>query len=149
MAFFSNPFALFATVSLTIQIVVLGLLFYGYWLKNKLRFSQHGKVMGVAVFLHLAMIFFVMLPAFAAAVVPDFVLSRPSSATSIVSLVHAPLGVIAVSLGLWFVVSWRIHGLQGCFEKKKFMVATMAVWLVALGLGIVLYLILYWSSLVG
>lgn len=149
MTFFGDPIALLATGSLIIQVIVLYLLVYGYMLRRKLEFAQHGKVMQVAVTLHLVIIFFVMVPSFAASLIPKFVVHHPSSVTTIIALIHAPLGVIAVSLGLWLVLSWRSQGLKSCFKRRKFMVTALTVWVIALALGIALYFVLYWSALVG
>lgn len=147
MPFFDNPFLLFATASLLIQVMVLFLLLYGYWQIRKSKLSRHGYIMTMAVFLHLTMIFTIMIPAFALAVLPDFVILHFSGVTSIVSLIHVPLGVISVSIGLWLVLSWRLRGLKGCFNRKTIMKPMIIVWLVTLSMGIVLYFILYWSVL--
>ena len=64
MSFFDNPFAIAATASLIIQILVFGLLIYGYVLKKKLKFRQHGLTMLSAVILHAITIFGVMVPSF-------------------------------------------------------------------------------------
>jgi hypothetical protein len=68
---------------------------------------------------------------------------------SIITLIHVPLGITAVSFGVWFVIAWRYHGLKGCFNRKKLMLATMITWLVSLFFGILLYSIFYWSLLFG
>lgn len=149
MSLLNNPFALVATFSLTIQFIVLFLLLYGYWLKRKLKFPQHGTVMSAALASHLALIFAIMVPAFTIAIVPTFVVPHVSGLTSLISLVHVPIGVAAVSLGVWLVFSWRRQGLKSCFKRKKIMVITMTVWLASLILGIALYAVLYWSALMG
>ncbi len=56
MSLLNNPFLLFATLSLTIQAIVLFLLLYGYWLRRKTKFVQHARVMTAALILHLTMI---------------------------------------------------------------------------------------------
>ncbi len=149
MSLLNNPFLLFATVSLTIQAIVLFLLLYGYWLRSKAKFPQHARAMTAALILHLSMIFAFMVPTLVLAIIPVFVLPHLSDLTSIITLIHVPLGVVAVSLGLWLVLSWRRTGLEKCFTRKKFMLATITVWLVALAFGFVLYGVLYWSALMG
>ena len=149
MSLFSNPFLLFATLSLTIQAVVLFLLLYGYSLKRKAKFSQHAWVMTTALILHLIMIFTVMVPALVLALIPVFVVPHISGLTSLLTLVHVPLGAAAVTLGLWLVLSWRSSGLDGCFRRRKIMLATITVWIGALLLGVVLYAALYWVALMG
>ena len=149
MSLLNNPYALIATTNLTIQIVVLFLLLYGYLLKRQLRFRQHGIAMFVAVVLHLAMVFAIMIPSFVLAIVPDFIVPNVYGIISVVTLVMVVAGALAVSLGIWLVVSWRVKGLKGCFNKKRIMLTTMAMWLVSLSSGIVLYIIFYWAVLVS
>jgi uncharacterized membrane protein YozB (DUF420 family) len=149
MPIFSNPFVLLATISLIIQAIVIFLLFYGYWLKNKANFPWHARIMTTAVILHITMIFAFMVPAFILALIPIFIVPHLSDLTSLIALIHAPLGVAAVSLGLFLVLSWRHSGLTGCFKRKKIMIATMAVWLTALFFGFALYAVLYWAALMS
>ena len=149
MSLLNDPFALAATFSLTLQILVLILLFYGYNLNRKRLFPQHGRVMALAVFLHLIMIFVIMVPAFVAALIPEFIIPHVSELASVVTLIHVPLGVAAVSLGFWFVFAWRFKGLKGCFKRKRLMLITMVVWVSSLLFGIALYTILYWATLMG
>jgi hypothetical protein len=78
MALLNNPFALIATTSLTIEIIVLSLLLYGYMLKRQLKFRRHGITMAVAVVLHLIMIFAIMIPSFVLAVFPEFIVPNAS-----------------------------------------------------------------------
>lgn len=132
MALLNNPFALIATTSLTIEIIVLFLLLYGYMLKRQLKFRRHGITMAVAVVLHLIMIFAIMIPSFVLAVFPDFIVPNVSGMISVVSVIHVVAGALAVSLGVWLVASWRFQDLKGCFTKKRFMLLTMIVWLVSL-----------------
>jgi len=46
-----------ATFNLVIQLVVIGLLLGGYWLKRMKKFRQHGITMLSAVVLHAILIF--------------------------------------------------------------------------------------------
>jgi len=149
MSFLNNPFALIATLSLTIQIIVLFLLIYGYWLKRKLMFPRHGFIMEIAVILHLTMIFIIMIPALIIGIIPAFIFPHFFELTSVATLIHVVFGSIAVSLGIWFVLAWRTQGLKGCFKRKKLMFSAMVIWLIAIFFGILLYSILYWSILMG
>jgi len=149
MSILSDPYLLFATLSLTIQVAILFLLLYGYVLKRGAKFPQHALAMASALALHLTVIFVFMVPAMVLALIPVFVVPNLSGLTSIVTLIHVPLGITAVSLGLWLVLSWRKSGLNGCFERKKIMLTTMTVWVAALAMGIALYTILYWTALMS
>jgi hypothetical protein len=149
MSFLTDPYLLIPAIGLAIQIIVLALLIYGYWLKRKFMIPQHGRIMTWATALHLTTIFAVMVPSFVLAVIPEYIIRHVEGAISLISLVHVPCGIIAVSLGLWFAVSWRFKGLKGCFNRKKLMLITIVLWLFTLLLGITLYSIFYWAALMG
>lgn len=142
MALLNNPVALIITASFLIQIIVLILLVYGYWLKKKMKFRQHGIVMALATVLHLTMVLYVMIPSFVLAVIPDYVIPAPLAITSVVGLIHGILGTTALSFGVWFVGSWGFRkNIKGCINKKKLMCKTLIVWIISLVFGIVLYAI--------
>jgi hypothetical protein len=150
MALLSNPVALTITANLMVQMIVLFLLVYGYWLKRKLKFRQHGIIMAVAVVLHLTLVLYIMIPSFVVAVIPEYIVPNPLSIVSIVGVIHGIIGTIALSFGIWFVASWRLRkNLQGCFGKKKIMLKTLAVWVTSLAFGIVLYAIFIGPLLTG
>jgi uncharacterized membrane protein YozB (DUF420 family) len=59
----------------------------------------------------------------------------------IVTLVHVSAGLLAALLGVWLVGSWHFQeSLQTCFRKKRVMDVTLSLWLLAIALGLVLYL---------
>lgn len=89
------------------------------------------------------LIFTIMIPSFLLALIPEFIVLHVFGIVSIVTLIHVPFGVLAVSLGLWFVISWSFHGLKGCFKRKRLMLTTMIAWLTSLFFGMVLYIIFY------
>lgn len=149
MTLLSNPYVLIATASLAIQLVVLFLIIYGYTLKRRMVFRCHGFVMATALFLHLAFVFGIMIPSFVLAILPHYVIAHVYEATSVVTLIHVPLGALAVSLGVWLVASWRFRDAEGCFARKRIMHWTMILWLATLTLGIILYTILYWAVLIS
>jgi len=129
-----------ATFNLVIQLVVIGLLLGGYWLKRMKKFRQHGITMLSAVVLHAILIFTWMIWSF-----KNF-FGDPSSinfADTIVIavLVHASAGIIAFLLGVWLTGSWHLKAdLKTCFAKKNIMRVTITLWLIALVFGIILYL---------
>jgi uncharacterized membrane protein YozB (DUF420 family) len=133
-------YQLVATISLVIQIVVLVLLFGGIWLKGMKKFRQHGITMLTAVVLHTVIILAWMIPSFSS------LFSSPGSINLadiivVTTLVHAFVGITADILGIWLVASWRLQAdMKTCFAKKKIMRVTLTLWLIALVLGIILYL---------
>jgi uncharacterized membrane protein YozB (DUF420 family) len=133
-------YQLVATASLVIQIVVLILLFGGIWLKRMKKFRQHGITMLTAVVLHTVMILAWMIPSF------SNLFSYPISINlaemiTVTILAHAFTGIAAAILGIWLVASWRLRAdIKTCFAKKNAMRVTITLWLIALVLGIILYL---------
>jgi uncharacterized membrane protein YozB (DUF420 family) len=129
-----------STISLGIQIVVLGLLLTAVFLKTQKKYKLHGTVMLSAVVLHIISILVVMVPSFGA------FFSAPSSVDyanifTILTLVHVSSGLLAALLGIWLVSSWHFQtNLQPCFGRKRFMDVTIVLWSLAIALGIVLYL---------
>jgi hypothetical protein len=142
MSLLNNPIALTITTSLIIQIIVLFLLIYGYFLKRKLKFRQHGITMATAFILHLSLVFYVMIPSFVLAVVPEYIVPAPLALTSVVGLIHGILGTITLSLGVYLVGLWRFSkNIQGCINRKKYMLKTLTIWVTTLVFGITLYAI--------
>ena len=133
-------YQLVATVSLVIQMAVLVLLFAGIWLKGMKKFRQHGITMLTAVVLHTIVIVAWMIPSF------NGFFSSPGSINLadmivVTTLVHAFMGIAADLLGIWLVASWRLRvDMKTCFAKKSIMRVTITLWLIALVLGIILYL---------
>jgi uncharacterized membrane protein YozB (DUF420 family) len=129
-----------STISLSIEMVALGLLISGYLLKRQKKYRQHGLSMLSALALHIVAILFVMVPSLAA------FFSVPSAVNFadilvIVTLVHVSAGLLAALLGVWLVGSWHFQeSLQTCFRKKRVMDVTLSLWLLAIALGLVLYL---------
>jgi len=150
MTLLNDPFALIATTSLVIQVIVLFLLLYGYLLKRRLKFRQHGITMFAAVVLHVAMVFVIMIPSFVLAVIPHYILLTPLEIVSVVGLLHGITGSLAILLGVWLVASWRFRkDFKGCFNKKKIMRGTMVVWVASLLFGVAVYTIFYWAVLMS
>ncbi len=139
----ANPYFVFPTIALIIQIVVLALLIYGYYLFKRLNFPRHGKIMAWALVLHLIVIFSVMVPSLIWAVIPEFILRNIRAIIPIVTLIHVPLGITSASLGTWFVIAWVLKGLKGCFNRRRLMLLTFTLWIVTLVFGFIIYLIFY------
>ena len=123
---------------------MLLLLFYGLILKRKMKFREHGIIMFVATFAHLVLVLAIMIPSFALAVVPYYIIVLPFEFVSIIGLIHGVLGTLAVALGLLLVLAWRLSkDVSGCFKRKKVMMPTFVIWATSLVLGLVLFWIFY------
>ena len=138
-----------ATASLIVQIAVLAVLIASYVLKSQKRYRGHGITMSVAFVLHLTTIFTVMLPSLISYLSSPGTLNF-SDASVIISLLHASLGVIGVSMGGWLAASWHLRkDLGPMFAKKRIMLPTLIVWITAILIGIYVYLSLYYTIIVG
>jgi uncharacterized membrane protein YozB (DUF420 family) len=130
------------TTSLTIQLIVLFLLIYGYQLKKKFRYRQHGFVMAAAVVLHLVIVLYIMIPSLVEAVIPQYIVVAPLQITSVVGTIHSIVGSTSIVLGVLLVATWRFNkDINGCFARRRLMLPTFAVWLTSLAFGIILYAI--------
>src|SRR3989304_5637895 len=137
-----------ATISLAIQITVLVLLVIAWTLKNRKKFRQHGITMTTAVVLHIITILYVMIPSL------NSFTSSPGTITLdlpvIITFIHVALGFITLALGIWLVVSWHFKtDLQTCFSNKRLMKPTIALWFIAILLGVVLYVSIWAALLLG
>ena len=144
-----NFYFLIGTVSLVIQLAILGLLIVGVRLKQQLSFRKHGFTMLSALAVHIVTIAGIMLPSFLAGLIP-IISKNPESLSSLSSIFMAATGAATVVLGIWIVGGWRLRqSTKFCAPKKKFMFATIILWLISLFMGILLYLSLNWSILSG
>ena len=134
----SESVLLFSTLSFVVQLVVLGLLIFGYFLKRMRKFRQHGMTMTVAVFLHLVTVFSWMIRSFASYF--GSVSFNFGDLLILVTLAHVAFGVFAASFGVWLVASWHLKkDISKCFTRKRIMLTTITLWLTAIALGFVLY----------
>src|SRR4030067_2177165 len=98
-------FLLMSTLSLVVELVVLGLLIFGYNLKGMKKYRQHGITMTTALVLHLITIFSWMIWSFISFLSAGSV--DYGTLLVLVILAHVTFGIIAASLGAWLVFSWR------------------------------------------
>jgi hypothetical protein len=133
-----------ATIVLVIELIVLGLLGYGYTLKRKNKYQEHGITMTSAVVLHLVTIFTWMVQSFASFF--SFVPVDLSSVLHWVIYLHVAFGTIAAGIGVWLVAAWHLQkNVQKCFTRKRIMLATITLWIAAILLGLVLYMAVLFS----
>ena len=125
---------------MVIQTIVLVLLIGSIWLKGTKKLRQHGITMLAAVVLHIVTIISWMIPSFSSI----FTLSGAINFVDVLTvaiIMHAVTGVAAAILGIWLVASWRLKAdMKTCFTKKSVMRVTITLWLIALAIGIILYL---------
>jgi len=124
-------------IALVIQVVLLILLLAGFRLGKKKTadsLGKHGMLMKVMVLLNTGVLLLVMLPSFVIAF--DFVLAEVAKGVPLI-LVHHSLGSIAEVLGVTLI--FRKFG-----DVRLWMRLTFSIWLVALLLGLTVYVV-YWA----
>ncbi len=96
--------------------------------------------MFAATLLHSVTILAWMIPSFSGLITAPGAISLVDLLT-IGIIIHAIAGMIAVILGVWIVASWRLRvDVKTCFAKKNIMRVTITLWIIALAIGIILYL---------
>lgn len=126
-----------AQVNLVFQIVVLAVFSVSLMLKSKRKLYLHGITMLIALVFNTASFAVVMLPS-------SLRLNYSFNLFSLVTITHVILGALAESFAVWLVASWHLQSsFQSCMKRKKIMRVTMVLWLMALLLGILVYIFLY------
>ena len=133
---------LLATANLILQIVTLAMLLLAYILKRRGAFLKHGTLMLVAVVVHTFSFLLAMGPALWSLVENGLI--QDLSWLSIVTLIHASFGAIALAVGIWLVGSWHLQSsTKNCSKRKIVMRYVFVLWVLALILGITLFTLLY------
>ena len=136
------PVILLSQANLVLEIVILMVLFAAFALKRKGKFLKHGGLMLVGVVLNILSFVIVMGPAFFS-LGQNGLFDHPGR-LYFVTLLHAGLGGTALVLGVFLVASWHLQAsTQNCVRRKKIMRLTFVLWVLALILGILLYMLLY------
>jgi uncharacterized membrane protein YozB (DUF420 family) len=134
--------SLVAQSNLGFQIVILAVLFASLVLKKRGNFLLHGSIVMVATILNAFSFILVMGPSLLN--LEQFVVNQPLNIISMVTMAHASFGTIVEILAVWVVVSWRLRSsTRHCVRKRKIMRVTLALWLIAVFLGVLLYAFLY------
>ncbi|MGA2682926.1 MAG: hypothetical protein ABSF44_14130 [Candidatus Bathyarchaeia archaeon] len=137
-----NIITLIASLSLIVQIVTLSIVIYGYILKRKTRFAQHGTLMLVAVAMQFVSFMLIMGPAFLVIVENGF--SQKPILISAVTLAHVGLGTTALATGIWITGSWHLQtSITNCMKKSYIMRYLIVIWILALSFGITHYVLTY------
>ena len=122
---------------LVIALILLGSISF----KLKRKYVLHGAMMLVAVVLNVFSFLFVMLPSLLGL---EIIRTQPLHIFSIVALAHACIGAVSMILGVWIVGSWHLQSSTvNCVKRRIIMRLVLILWLLALVVGIVLYMFLY------
>lgn len=134
-----------AQANLIIETIVLFLIVFAVVLERKKKFVWHGNMMLVAVIITGLLLVMHMGPAFLR-VAGEGVGSL--NGVALFGMIHGILGAVAWSLGIWLTVFWAHLGSETgfCATKKKWMMRILALWIIALGLGYIYYVLhIVWS----
>jgi len=130
-----------ADLILLLEIAMGVGLLAGAWLAHKKRFRQHAWCQSGVVLLNLAVITLVMLPSFHARALPKIPV-RLGKAYYALATAHGIFGIIAEIAALYILMSAGTHLLPEkarIIRYKSWMRGTLALWWVALLLGITTY----------
>jgi hypothetical protein len=136
-------FLLIGSISLIVQILTLSIVIFGYILKRKMQYRNHGILMLVAIIMQFISFLLIMGPSFVSLVENGFI-QLPMWVSS-VTIVHSILGGVVLAIGIWIATSWHLRiSIAPCIKKKWIMRYLILAWISALILGVALYAIFYW-----
>ena len=126
--------------NLAMFVVVLSLLIgLSFFLQRRRKFVWHGNVMLVVVMIAGLLTVVHMGPSLWWVVVEAL---GGLDIVTTTGIVHGIVGLTALSLGVWLVGAWA-YSQSGetsfCAPKKKLMLSILALWIVALVLGLIYY----------
>ena len=129
-----------AFANLIIQIVIALLITVSLLLKRKKKFVWHGNVMLVAVLINGVLLVAHMGPSLIYLLREEIPVLDP---IAFVGLFHGITGAVAEFLGIWLVGTWAYiqSEIKYCIKRKKLMRIILAFWVLALGLGVLYYLL--------
>ena len=130
-------------LTLIFQIIVLFILLLGLKYKMDKKFRKHGIAMSIGVVLHVISILAIMIPSMIN--FSDLLITEISSIPIIITWIHAILGLLSVIIGVFLVVEWRFRAppKMTCVKRKPLMTPLLIMWILALILGIIIYIYAY------
>jgi uncharacterized membrane protein YozB (DUF420 family) len=135
-----------ANANLMLQLAMGIALLIGTWLARRQRYGWHQAFQTTVVVLQLVLIGLVMAPSFHTSRVLHGAWAHPGRPYFAVALAHALAGAVAAALGVYVVVSAGTRMLPAALRLRSYkpwMRTTLALWLVALGLGVATYAVWY------
>jgi plastocyanin/uncharacterized membrane protein YozB (DUF420 family) len=135
-----------ANWNLLLQVAMGAALLAGMGLARRRQFGWHRACQTTVVLLEVVLIAWVMAPSFHDQGVLSHALAHPRNTYYLVALVHAVLGIAGAGLGLYVVLSAGTPLLPATLRLRNFklwMRTTLAIWLVALGLGLATFRVWY------
>ena len=126
--------------NMLLQVFIFAILIYGTYIVKKKDFKKHCPLLTLAVALNAISIIFVMGPSFVT-MVTALQFSAFLQPLVLISTFHSVIGVIVEVLGMLVILRMKnvIPVIPGFRNMKETMVLTMRMWLIAMILGIYIY----------
>ena len=132
-----------ADFNIIFQVLTVALIMVAIVYKSRKKFQTHGKLMGIAIMLHIISFIVIMGPVF----FRDFegFVTYTSYLEVQTMWIHVIPGITALILGTAIVVLWALNPnkVAACIKRKRIMDITIILWLVALLFGITTYILFY------
>ena len=126
-------------LNLYMQLIIIVGLTVGLLLSKKKKLIQHGWLMLILTLLNLASIIVVMMP-----VAYQLLTRLTLSSFSLITILHALMGLIVLILSIRLLVIWRFQKPgPTCYKLKDQMLKLYLFWVAEVILGIALYFQLY------
>ena len=142
MVIFGTTAELIFDINLIIQIVLIILLIVGY--TQKRNWKYHGIVMGLGTITMIITVLLIMLPSLIANWL--VLVSFPTSPGSLVTIVHAVFGSIALAAGLTYTVRFLYYSTRNkpltCGTRTQMRIQ-LTIWLLAFVFGLIFYIYYY------
>ncbi len=129
-----------ATANLFVQLVLIAFVFVAVYLARKGRVTRHCAIQRATISVQIIAILAVMLPSLLGYIenVPTLPLLFPEL------LIHHTLGLVVV--GAWIYINLEVGGIiRPLVRRKTAMRVTFGVWLIAIALGVNIFLTIYTS----
>ncbi|MEM2118555.1 MAG: hypothetical protein QW840_00320 [Candidatus Bathyarchaeia archaeon] len=127
--------------NLVLQIVIFAVLFTSMGFKQKRRYVMHGILTLAAVLLNTLSFVLIMGPSLFGL---EIISAQPFHIVSVVTVLHAVFGIVALILGFWLLAAWRLRSnVKECFKRKTVMRMTMFSWMASLVSGFLFYFLAY------
>jgi hypothetical protein len=127
-----------AQANLVILIGVLLLVGLSIFLEKKRKWIWHGNTMLLVVMITGLLVIAHMGPSLVRIFGEEF------DVVALAGIVHSIFGIVAVVLGIWLVGMWayvQSSETRYCAERKELMWKILVLWLIALGLGALYYVL--------
>jgi hypothetical protein len=138
IVFFDQVHEWMAQANLVILIGVLLLVGLSIFLEKKRKWIWHGNTMLLVVMITGLLVIAHMGPSLVRIFGEEF------DVVALAGIVHSIFGIVAVVLGIWLVGMWayvQSSETRYCAERKKLMWKILVLWLIALGLGALYYVL--------